>query len=246
MAAGLDARSVLQGGNPIMADVRSKAERVFTNYLCYKLDPLWRRLPKSEREVGAKEFREAVQGAMRRMTIRSYLVTGFREDIDFFLWAVSQEAEPIQELAIALYQTGLGAYLQMTNSYFAMMRESPYVRNHINPDLPELGPSKYLVVYPFIKSREWYLMSFDARQGMMNEHIKVGHEFPTIKINTSYSFGLDDQDFVVAFDTNSLAEFQELVMRLRETEASRYTVRDTPMIVGVAKSLEEIVASVGG
>lgn len=228
-----------------MADVQSKAERVFTNYLCYKVDPLWRRLPKSEREVGAKEFREVVRGAMQEMMIRSYLTTGFREDIDFFLWVVSKEPEPIQNLVVNLSNTGLGTYLQMTTSYFAMMRESPYVKTHVNPSLPEIGPCKYLVVYPFIKAREWYLMSFDARQGMMNEHIKVGHEFPNIKINTAYSFGLDDQDFVVAFDTNSLAEFQELVMRLRETEASRFTVRDTPMIVGVAKGLDDILGGVG-
>ncbi len=228
-----------------MADVRSKAEGVFTNYLCYKVDPLWRRLSKSERDVGAKEFREVVQGAMHNMAIRSYLTTGFREDIDFFLWVTSKEPEPIQELAVEIYNSGLGKYLHMATSYFAMMRESPYVRNHINPALPELGPCKYLVVYPFIKSREWYLMSFDARQGMMNEHIKVGHEFPTIKINTAYSFGLDDQDFMVSFDTNSLAEFQDLVMRLRETEASRYTVRDTPMIVGVAKSIDDILTGLG-
>ncbi|MBI3327493.1 MAG: chlorite dismutase family protein [Nitrospinae bacterium] len=229
-----------------MADGQSKAERVFSNYLCFKVDPLWRRLPKSERDVGAKEFREAVQGAMRHVGIRSYLTTGFREDIDFFLWAVSKEAEPIQDLAVDIYRTGLGTYLQMTYSYFAMLRESPYAKNHINPPIPELGPCKYLVVYPFVKTREWYLMSLDARQGMMNEHIKVGHEFPSIKIHTSYSFGLDDQDFVVAFDTNSLAEFQDLVMRLRATEASRYTVRDTPMIVGVTKSLDEMLTCLGG
>lgn len=228
-----------------MADVRSKAERVFTNYLCYKVDPLWRRLPSSERELGGKEFREVVQAAMSQMMIRCFLTTGFREDIDFFLWVVSKEAEPIQDLAVNLYHTGFGKHLHMTSSYFAMMRESPYIKNHLHGPTPELGACKYLVVYPFIKSREWYLMSFDARQGMMNEHIKVGHEFPAIRINTAYSFGLDDQDFVVAFDTNSLGEFQDLVMRLRETEASRYTVRDTPMIVGVAKGIDDILASAG-
>jgi chlorite dismutase len=232
-------------GEFVMADVRSKAERVFTNYLCYKVDPLWRRLPASERQLGGKEFREALQEAAGRVAVRSYLTTGFREDIDFFLWVLSKEPEPIQDLAVNIYQTGFGKYLNMATSYFAMMRESPYVKDHLHGPTPELGPCKYLVVYPFIKSREWYLMSFDARQGMMNEHIKVGHEFPAIRINTAYSFGVDDQDFVVAFDTNSLAEFQDLVMRLRETEASRYTVRDTPMIVGVAKSVDDILAAAG-
>lgn len=228
-----------------MADVRSKAERVFTNYFCYKIDPLWRRLPSSERQLGGKEFREALQKAMGHVAIRAYLTTGFREDIDFFLWVLSKEPEPIQDLAVNLANAGLGKYLQMTTSYFAMMRESPYVKDHLHAPAPELGATKYLVVYPFVKSREWYLMSFDARQGMMNEHIKVGHEFPAIRINTAYSFGVDDQDFVVAFDTDSLADFQDLVMRLRETEASRYTVRDTPMIVGVAKTLDDILAAAG-
>jgi chlorite dismutase len=228
-----------------MADVRSKAERVFTNYFCYKIDPLWRRLPPSERQLGGKEFREALQKATERVAVRAYLTAGFREDIDFFFWVLSKEPEPIQDLAVNLANAGLGKYLQMTTSYFAMMRESPYVKDHLHAPAPELGPCKYLVVYPFVKSREWYLMSFDARQGMMNEHIKVGHEFPAIRINTAYSFGVDDQDFVVAFDTDSLAEFQDLVMRLRETEASRYTVRDTPMIVGVAKTLDDILAAAG-
>jgi chlorite dismutase len=228
-----------------MADVRSNAERVFTNYLCYKVDPLWRRLPRSERELGGKEFREVIHGAVGQVAIRAFLTTGFREDIDFFLWVISKDPEPIQDLTVQLSHTGLGQYLQMSTSYFAMMRESPYVRSHLHAPAPQPGPCKYLVVYPFIKTREWYLMPFDARQAMMNEHIKVGHEFPDIRINTAYSFGLDDQDFVVAFDTDSLAEFQDLVMRLRETEASRYTARDTPMIVGAAKSLEAILASVG-
>jgi len=234
-----------RGGEVIMADVRSKAERVFTNYLCYKIDPLWRRLPASDRQLGGKEFREALHEAMGRLAVRSYLTTGFREDIDFFLWVLSKEPEPIQELAVHLYNTGFGKYLHMTTSYFAMMRESSYVKDHLHAPALEVGSCKYLVVYPFIKSREWYLMSFDARQGMMNEHIKVGHEFPAIRINTAYSFGVDDQDFVVAFDTNSLTEFQDLVMRLRETEASRYTVRDTPMIVGVAKSIDDILTTAG-
>ena len=115
-----------------------------------------------------------------------------------------------------IYHTGLRQIPAHDHFLFRLMRESPYVKDHLHAPAPEVGPCKYLVVYPFIKAREWYLMSFDARQGMMNEHIKVGHEFPAIRINTAYSFGVDDQDFVVAFDTNSLTDFQDLVMRLRK------------------------------
>src|SRR5262245_39262262 len=129
-----------------MADVRSKAERVFTNYLCYKIDPLWRRLPAGERQLGGKEFREALHETAGRVAIRSYLTTGFREDIDFFIWVLSKEPEPIQELTVNIYNTGFGKYLNMTTSYFAMMRESPYVRDHPPRPTPALGPCKYRVV----------------------------------------------------------------------------------------------------
>ena len=104
---------------------------------------------------------------------------------------------------------------------------------------------KYVVVYPFVKSREWYLLPFEERKKMMEEHIKVGRKFPQIRLNTTYSFGLDDQDFMLAFETMDLISFQELIMQLRETQVSRYIIRDTPMIVCVYKEVEDIIKSLG-
>src|SRR5260370_26029081 len=88
---------------------------------------------------------------------------------------------------------------------------------------------KSLFVSPFVKTRAWYALSLDERKRMMNEHIRVGIAYPTVRLNTTYSFGLDDQEFVVAFETDSVSDFLDLVQDLRETEASRYTLRDTPM-----------------
>ena len=90
------------------------------------------------------------------------------------------------------------------------------------------GHGKYLFVYPFVKTRAWYSVSPDERWRIMQEHIKVGREFPSVDLNTSYSFGLDDQEFVVAFETDNPADFLDLVQRLRTTESSAYTLRDTP------------------
>jgi chlorite dismutase len=104
-------------------------------------------------------------------------------------------------------------------------------------------PMKYVVVYPFIKSREWYLLPFEERKKMMEEHIAVGRKFPQVRLNTTYSFGLDDQDFMLAFETPDLMMFQELIMQLRETRVSKYIVKDTPMIVCVYKRVEDIVNS---
>jgi chlorite dismutase len=106
-------------------------------------------------------------------------------------------------------------------------------------------PMKYVIVYPFVKTREWYLLPFEQRKKMMEEHIAVGRKFPQIRLNTTYSFGIDDQDFMLAFETPDLISFQELIMQLRETEVSRYIERDTPMIVCVYKGVEDIVKSLG-
>jgi chlorite dismutase len=106
-------------------------------------------------------------------------------------------------------------------------------------------PMKYCIIYPFVKSREWYLLPFEERKKMMEEHIAVGKKFPQVRLNTTYSFGLDDQDFMLAFETENLMDFQELIMRLRETRVSKYIVQDTPMIVCVYKGVEDIIKSLG-
>ena len=97
------------------------------------------------------------------------------------------------------------------------------------------------MVYPFTKTAEWYLLSKATRQGMMNEHIKVGHDYPTIKQVLVHSFGLDDQDFVVAFETEEPKDFLDLVQELRETQSSKYTVRDTPTITCVQTPMAQVL-----
>ena len=132
-----------------------------------------------------------------------------------------------------------------------MTKHSMYVSEHVHPDQEGTrltiapGESRYLFVYPFVKTRAWYLLPQSERQRIMNEHIAIGHKYPRVKINTTYSFGLDDQDFVVAFEADSAAEFLDLVQELRETESSKYTVRDTPMYTCRRSTVEEILDSLG-
>jgi chlorite dismutase len=104
---------------------------------------------------------------------------------------------------------------------------------------------KYLFVYPFVKTRAWYALPLEDRKRMMNEHIRVGLTYPSVSLNTTYSFGLDDQEFVVAFETDNISDFLDLVQQLRETEASSYTLRDTPMFTCVAQPLPDILEAIG-
>lgn len=217
-------------------------------YSFFKATSAWPALPKAERGRAIAEYLAAVDDFTARLTLRAYSTIGLRRDTDFLLWVMAPELPTVQALMEALRKTGMAPYLDNTYSYLAVTRESQYVKAHTDDEVEVTMPpghSKYLFVYPFVKTREWYLLPMEERRRLMAEHIRTGHKFPAIRINTAYSFGLDDQDFVVAFEGDNPKEFVTLLMRLRETEASRYTVRDTPQHTCARKPLEEILAALG-
>jgi chlorite dismutase len=226
-------------------------QRQIVNYAFYKIAPEWRRLPEAERKRTREEFLTAVGDGSGPVMVYSYSTVGLRGDADFMLWRIALAVEPIQEMSSRIFKSGLGAHLLTPYSYLAVTKRSMYVKDHDHPGSESSrthivpGTSKYLFVYPFIKNREWYATPFEKRQEMMNEHIRAGHRYPKIKINTTYSFGLDDQEFVVAFEGDDPFEFMDLVQELRESAASRYTVRDTPSFTCVRRPLREIVESLG-
>lgn len=229
-----------------------KMKQQFVNYLFYKAMPEWRHLDRTERERGKADFAEVLQQYSRRMILRTYSTVGTRADADMMLWRVCNDLETLREMTTALNATSLAKYLTTPYSYLAMTRMSIYVDQHKHPGSESSrlevvpGKAKYLFVYPSVKTREWYLLSKDVRQGMMDEHIAVGHKYPSVKINTSYSFGLDDQEFVIAFESDKPADCLDLVMELRESEASRYTVRDTPVFTCLAMGVWDMLDALGG
>lgn len=226
-------------------------KRQYVNYQFFKVDPAWRRLPSDEREAGKKEFIAAVQECSPKTMTVPYSTVGIRPEVDLMLWRISYELEELQEMMVKMMSTGLGKYLDTPYSYLAMTKRSTYVDKHAHEGSESRrltvvpGEAKYLFIYPFVKTREWYLLTKAARQGMMNEHIDIGHKYPSVKINTSYSFGLDDAEFVVAFESDHPEDFLDLVMELREAEASRYTLLDTPIFTCVRKSLSDALNDLG-
>lgn len=235
-----------------MATPEKAGRRQFVNFIFYKIDPAWRRLPDDERTRGKQEFNRVVEEYESRMLIIPYSTVGIRPDCDFMLWRVCYEVELFQEMSAKLMATGVGRYLHTPYSYLSMTKRSIYVDHHEHPNQESKrltivpGKGKYIFVYPFLKTREWFLLTKAARQGMMDEHIEVGHRFPSVKLNTTYSFGLDDQEWVVAFETDKPEDFLDLVMALRETEGSRYTLRDTPIFTCVRRSIKEALDMLGG
>jgi chlorite dismutase len=244
--------SFLTQAKPSAAERSGKlTKRQYVRFAFYKLDPLWRRLPADEQIAQKRELVEAIEGFNRRMLLRPYSTVGTRADVDLLLWQIAESPLPFQELATAIAATRMGGYLNIAHSLLSQTKRSVYeIRDNPGEDKERLiiSPSeaRYLFVYPFIKTRQWYRMSLHARQGIMDEHIEVGRKYPSVKLNTTYSFGLDDQEFVVAFETDEPSDFLDLVQDLRETESSLYTIRDTPLYSCVRVTLPEALDTLGG
>ena len=224
-----------------------QTKRQFLNYAFYKLDPTFRRLPPKEIQEAKTEFADVCKKSSEHgdgFILRSYSLVGTRADVDFMLWRISFDIGDFKTMQRALNKTRLGAYLTQPYSFLSMQKRSIYVDRY-NPEgqgvhmLP--GQGNYLFVYPFVKTRAWYKLSPQARQGMMDEHIYVSSPFTGVTLNTSYSYGIDDQEFIVAFDSNYPQEFVDLVQRLRFSEASLYTLRDTPMFTCIKQDIVEIM-----
>jgi chlorite dismutase len=227
----------------------SAEARQYVRYAFYRVRPEWRSRSAVEREKDRCETLDILQSFADRMVVlRTYSTVGTRGDCDFLIWSVSPRLDDLAELSTALNRSRLGPFLETPHSYLAMTKRSVYVKGHQHEGqegsrlrvVP--GKARYLFVYPFWKTRAWYRLPLEQRQTMMNEHIRVGHRYPSVKINTAYSFGLDDPEFVVAFESDEPADFLDLVMELRESEASSYTLRDTPIFtcrwMGYAETLE--------
>jgi len=242
---------------PTPAD-RERAQRLtkrqYVRFAFYKIDPQWRRLPPDEQAQHKRELIDVIRGFNRRMLLRPYSTMGTRADTELLLWQIAETPTVFQDLAAAVMRTRMGAYLELSYSYFSQTKRSLYEIRTPGPDDedPEerlvIDPteSKYLFVYPFIKTREWYQLSQAARQGMMDEHIIVGRKYPSVRLNTTYCFGIDDYEFIVAFETDEPSDFLDLVQELRETTVSMYTLQDTPLFTCVNMRLDEVLDALGG
>ena len=217
----------------------------YVAYSFYKVDPAWRRLPVEERAAGKDAFAEVVESWSERLEVRAYSTTGVRPDCDFFLWKITERYLDLGELGAALNATPLAGWLETPYSYLATTKASQYSQARRARKVVPRG-HQYLVVYPFVKTRPWYALPHEDRQRAMNEHIEIGARYATIQNHTTYSFGIDDQEFMTAFECEEPSDFMHLMLTLRESEASRYTERDTPIFVGQAMEIRAALDALDG
>jgi chlorite dismutase len=226
----------------------SAEQETFVQAIALGLDPAWRRRSDEERHDDGCRFGEAV-GAHDGDGVRgfAYSSVGLEPGVDLLFWRMASTIDALETAAAGLLRAGLGRWLTVRHSLIGRIGTSQYVKRPTDQEQSLFAGerSRYLVVYPFTKSADWYLLSKEARQGIMNEHMRVGHEYPMVRQALAYSFGLDSQDFVVAYETDDLAAFGDLVRALRGTESRRSTVSDVPILLGIHRPLAEILALLG-
>jgi len=222
-------------------------EGQYVAYTFFRVDPAWRRLPVEQRQAHKDAFAEVVEDFADRFEhLRAYTTTGVRPETDFFLWKITDRFDLLEELGAALNGTPLAGWFETPYSYLATTKASQYTSARKARKITPQG-LPYLVVYPFVKVRPWYALTEAERQSAMDEHIRIGREeFPGIKNHTTYSFGIDDQEFMTAFECEEPADFMHLMLRLRDSEASAYTERDTPIFVGRFVPVREALAALDG
>ncbi len=220
------------------------SDRHFVKYTFLKFDPAWRRLDDERRAQDKREFMAACEDFADGHLLQAFSLVGTRGDAELLLISEAENLDRIHEFHVVLLQSGLMKWAETPYSFLGMRKSSEY-----SDDLrtaPRGFRGKYVFVYPFVKSREWYALPAEERWRIMQGHIEVGREYPGVDNHTTYSFGLDDQEFVVAFDTDDVGTFLDLVQRLRSTEASRFTVRDTPSFTCIAASLPRALNALDG
>jgi chlorite dismutase len=218
--------------------------RTLNHYALVAFKDAYWSLSSQERAEFHRKWLAGLCGASQKVDIFQSTESG----IDLVIWSATT-ADDKQDAAVFFKKYGAANHpfrhlIDIKDSLWGFTRPSQYSKarskQEIDPFSEERKP--YLIIYPFSKTTEWYLMSREARQGMMNEHIRIGKQYDDISQLLLYSFGLQNQEFVVVYETDDLTRFSDLVNELRDTEARRYTLRDTPLHTGIYHPAEETLA----
>jgi chlorite dismutase len=210
----------------------------YHNYIFFRIDKTIHTLSKQTVDTYKTEFIKKITTEKQVITY-SYTTLGLKGHTVFALWLQANDPIHIQNFLNTLLHTSLGKYLIITQTLFGMTRPTQYSPGSVNHTDTVRKGGQYLIVYPFTKTQAWYMLDLQKRKELMKGHIAIGRKYPQITQILLYSYGVDDQEFIVSYETDSLPEFQQLVMELRSDEVRNYTLKDTPLFLCVFRSFTE-------
>ncbi|MDE1868471.1 MAG: chlorite dismutase family protein [Candidatus Micrarchaeota archaeon] len=214
----------------------------FVHFAILRLRPEWRVLDSSRKNADADLLVEGLKGT-ERVAVNCYTLIGTEPGADLMLWLTGETADECQELIANILKAGMGRYFEVVGALISITDSSEYIKAH-NSQTQSLGSverGRYLIVYPFAKTPDWYLLSHEERGGMMKEHARIGSQYKSVRQVLGYSFGFDDHEFVVAYETDSLKDYKDLVRALRGIKVRRYTAKETPVFMGVHREARDAI-----
>lgn len=225
----------------------ANGQSAFTAFWLYQRHESWKTLDDATFERGRDELETLLTHPGQDVTVRGvYSTLGLRADVDLIVWAHAERLDMLQGLAIAIDGTMLGGHLTLRQSYIGVGGMSQYDPDHGPAFVKGIPPKRYLSVYPFTKTPDWYLVEYPERRRLMVEHGEMGREFPEILTNTVNSFGIQDQEFVVALEDDDPHQLVKMVQRLRAAEVRKWTALDTPIFLGDRKPAGAVLNDIRG
>jgi chlorite dismutase len=227
-----------------------KLEKQFVSFIFFRVNPEWRKLDAPDKAAAKDEFTRVFGEYGKELLLFSYSLVGFDSKADLMFWRIGDSLDAIQDMTARLFRTTLGSYLETTDNYLSITKKMMFVPSVENINVEDrfhtvAGEKKYLFVYPCAKHRDWYEKTGEERETLIEENFMVGKKFSTIKIHLTHAFGFSEQEFIVSFETNEPKDFLALAEELSQTQASRFTLRGTPIYTCRQRSLAECVDALG-
>ena len=221
-------------------------EKQFVNFMFLKVNPEWRRLPADRKSELKAEFVKVFDQFRPDLLLYAYSLVGFDSKADLMFWRIGTSLDMLQVMTAMLYRTGLGSYIDVTNNYLSVTKKMMFVdspsaeRHHV-----AAGGTKYHFVYPCAKNQEWFKMSSDERDVLIEEKFMVGKKFPNIRIHLTHAFGFNDHEYLISFETDEPRDFIALAEELQRTDASSFTLRGMPVYTCRQRELLECLEALG-
>ena len=214
----------------------------YAYYPVFKGAPELRERPGSDLDQLAHDAEIVFKEWSDRVTVRGiYSTVGFRPDADLMMWWVGESPDDLQDLLVAFRRTAVGKRLELRYAFLGVVRPAEFSKDHVPAFVKGEQPKKYLCVYPFVRSTDWYLLPPEERASLLREHGEIGREFPDVLANTTSAFGLSDWEWILAFEADDLPRIVDCIRALRAAEARRYTKEEIPFVTGIRKEFVDAV-----
>lgn len=218
----------------------------FVNFMFFRVSPEWRKLPADTKTSFRNEFQAVFDKFRDEFLLFSYSLVGFDSKADLMFWRIGESLDLIQDMTAQLYRTNLGSFFEPADNYLSVTKRMMFVgdstedRFHVSA-----GDKKYHFVYPCAKHKDWHDKTGEERDALIEENFMVGKKFQNIKIHLTHTFGFSELEYIISFETDEPKDFLALAEELRQTPASKFTLRGMPVYTCRQRTLAECLDALG-